>query len=279
MAKKSACAFLREALLLSEDLFTLNEVLMTANASSSNKAENPRKRKRIEPSSDDLEVLAAQIQRASRDLALIQQESHPHLLATLLKWSNKIQAVTPASLLPSTRNAFKSSRNVHTKPVTELIQESLADHSKAVARTQIRRGAARIDASETGVTGLDIEGKPLQEVEIFDDADFYQQLLRDVIDGQASNGYGDEDLNHRPKKVKKNVDTRASKGRKLRYETHEKIQNFMVPIPTIVDGWHEEKIDELFASLLGKPSADANNRVQLDTPGTALVQDGFRIFG
>jgi protein AATF/BFR2 len=32
---------------------------------------------------------------------------------------------------------------------------------------------------------------------------------------------------------------------------HEKLQNFMVPVP--VHGvWHEEQIDELFASLLGK---------------------------
>jgi protein AATF/BFR2 len=36
-----------------------------------------------------------------------------------------------------------------------------------------------------------------------------------------------------------------------RYHVHEKIQNFMVPVP-VVGGWHEEQIDELFASLLGK---------------------------
>lgn len=34
----------------------------------------------------------------------------------------------------------------------------------------------------------------------------------------------------RGKKVKKVVDTRASKGRKIRYHVHEKIQNFMIPI-------------------------------------------------
>ena len=34
----------------------------------------------------------------------------------------------------------------------------------------------------------------------------------------------------RGKKVKKVVDTRASKGRKIRYHVHEKVQNFMIPI-------------------------------------------------
>jgi protein AATF/BFR2 len=51
----------------------------------------------------------------------------------------------------------------------------------------------------------------------------------------------------------------------------------MVPVPTIVDGWHEEKIDELFSSLLGKSSADIERR-RVGHP-TAVIQDGFRIFG
>lgn len=33
---------------------------------------------------------------------------------------------------------------------------------------------------------------------------------------------------------------------------HEKLQNFMVPVPTSRGAWHEEQIDELFSSLLGK---------------------------
>ena len=36
----------------------------------------------------------------------------------------------------------------------------------------------------------------------------------------------------------------------ISYEVHEKLQNFMVPVPTA--GWHEEQIDELFANLLGR---------------------------
>lgn len=99
--------------------------------------------------------------------------------------------MTPASLLPSTRSAFRTNRNAHTKSVTELIQESLSDHSRAVGRTRIRRGAARIDASDSADNGPDMDGKPLEEAEVFDDADFYQQLLRDVIDGQTSNGKTD----------------------------------------------------------------------------------------
>lgn len=57
------------------------------------------------------------------------------------------------------------------------------------------------------------------------------------------------------------------------------MQNFMVPIPTIAEGWHEEKIDELFSSLLGKTLSAADKRMQADNPTAMLVQDGFRVFG
>jgi protein AATF/BFR2 len=73
-----------------------------------------------------------------------------------------------------------------------LIEESLADNSKLVSRTRIRRGDPRIDQVADGAySNVDVEGKPLlnEENEVFDDADFYQQLLRDIIEGQGSNGY------------------------------------------------------------------------------------------
>lgn len=63
------------------------------------------------------------------------------------------------------------------------------------------------------------------------------------------------------RKEKKAVDTRASKGRKLRYEPHEKLQNFMVPVAT--GTWHEEMIDELYTSLLGhKRSIEENEKIE-----------------
>ena len=68
-------------------------------------------------------------------------------------------------------------------------------------------------------------------------------------------------------KKKKIVDTRASKGRKIRYHIHEKIQNFMAPEPR--GNWHEGMSEELFGSLLGiSQESDQNER---------LASDGFKI--
>lgn len=53
----------------------------------------------------------------------------------------------------------------------------------------------------------------------------------------------------------------------------------MVPVPTIVEGWHEEKIDELFASLLGKRVEAYEDREVISSGRSALTRDGFRIYG
>jgi protein AATF/BFR2 len=64
-----------------------------------------------------------------------------------------------------------------------------------------------------------------------------------------------------------------------RYEVHEKLQNFMVPVPAH-NGWHEEQIDELFGSLLGKGFEDAMEIHPEPAQVEMNVQLGtFRIFG
>jgi protein AATF/BFR2 len=45
----------------------------------------------------------------------------------------------------------------------------------------------------------------------------------------------------------------AELTRAHRYDVHEKIQNFMVPVQLAGGGgWHDAQADELFASLLGR---------------------------
>lgn len=136
--------------------------------------------------------------------------------------------------------------------VVEVIDALLtSDSEKLLARTRAHRGAA------TEYEALDDEnpGNAVNPA-IFDDTDFYQQLLRDVIESRGVDGDGGEQEWVRRQKArkarkKKTVDTRATKGRKLRYQVHEKLQNFMVPVPTSRGVWHDEQIDELFVSLLG----------------------------
>ena len=53
----------------------------------------------------------------------------------------------------------------------------------------------------------------------------------------------------------------------------------MVPIP-VTNGWHDEQIDELFSSLLGKSFQDDGVPEQQAQPTQAPVDlAGFRVFG
>ena len=140
---------------------------------------------------------------------------HPHLIQTLSKWSSKIQAVAPSVLLPSNRGAFsKSYPNQHLKSVVQLIDEMLQagmEYEKLLARTRVHRN------KESRMVGHN-EMEMGANASIFDDTDFYQQLLRDVIDARKAghDGIGADDWAASQKQKKKNVDTKASKGRKIR---------------------------------------------------------------
>lgn len=141
---------------------------------------------------------------------------HPWLIQTLDEWSAKIQAVTPSVLLPAKRNAFLKESH-QTKSVVQLVEETLRGHDKLVARTRIRRGKERriteVEREENDEDGIEEEDQ-----ELFDDTDFYQQLLRDVIDSKGNSGGLDDWMAvQKEKKSKRNkVDTKASKGRKIR---------------------------------------------------------------
>lgn len=50
--------------------------------------------------------------------------------------------------------------------------------------------------------------------------------------------------------MKRKIDTRSTKGRKLRYTVHTKLMNFMAPYDQAP--WSEEAKQDLYNSLFGK---------------------------
>ncbi|TCD65894.1 rRNA-processing protein bfr2, partial [Steccherinum ochraceum] len=159
----------------------------------------------------------------------------PHLLRTLTKWSAKIQVAAPNFASGGKSSGFKASLG-QAPGIVQAIQDTLdGDRDQLLSRTR----------------SLDQEQGAGSE-DIFVDTDFYQQLLRDVIESKSTSGSGDDVAWMRRQaqaKRSKTVDTKASKGRKLRYEVHEKLQHFMIPIPVTVGAWPDEQVDELFSSL------------------------------
>lgn len=91
----------------------------------------------------------------------------------------------------------------------------------------------------------------------FDDSKLYQHLLQEYISLSTERGGAEnianlaaERLKRSMKKTshKKDVDGRASKGRKIRYIVHDKLQNFTFPMQRPIAVMGE---DVLFKSMLG----------------------------
>ncbi|KAF5338614.1 hypothetical protein D9611_012816 [Ephemerocybe angulata] len=259
-----------EALGLADDLFQLQERLF----SSASVTPPPRKRRRTEEEAS-LATASEGLVESSKSSAAFEQAYHPQLVQNLAKWSSKIQAVAPSVLLPSNKGTFSKGKQ-NLKSAVQLVDEALLDHSKLLSRTQLPPGT-RIGSE----AAEDSQGK--EETELFDDNDFYQKMLRAIIDSRGDGKGTSEDwlAIQKQKKAKKNVDTKASKGRKIRYDVHEKIQNFMVPVP-VTGAWHDEQIDELFSSLLGKGFenvAASGDGMEVEDQPLTTVPSGFRVFG
>lgn len=99
-----------------------------------------------------------------------------------------------SSALPPSKHASFRLQNIAPKSTVELIAEALAEGSvrraKVVGRTRVRRGQIqpRLGLNDKGDVSLDFGSLSERGVvpregdaEVFDDTDFYQEMLRDVI--------------------------------------------------------------------------------------------------
>lgn len=83
----------------------------------------------------------------------------------------------------------------------------------------------------------------------YDDGDLYRILLREVIESGDGEGGG---LRYaqlsKSGKVKKKRDRLLAKGRRLRYDVHDKLVGFLTPVPLPNPG----PLDEIVAAMFGK---------------------------
>ncbi|KIX03674.1 uncharacterized protein Z518_07227 [Rhinocladiella mackenziei CBS 650.93] len=164
---------------------------------------------------------------------LLDSAARPLCRGTLDKWHTKTQPV----LDTSTRSKLlKPSQTSHSR-ITDVLDTYLATES------------AKLTALSTPTP------------DIYDDGPFYQTLLRDLIASRnvdnpiSASALGGGQGTYLPTKLHpsgsrgKKVDTKASKGRKVRYTVHEKLENFMAPEDRTT--WTDAARSEFFASLLG----------------------------
>ncbi|KAJ1866007.1 rRNA-processing protein bfr2 [Coemansia sp. RSA 989] len=238
--------------LLLRSIIDLRTTLIENNLSvdKANDAAQPgQKRKSAESMDEDaVDAMWKELEDLRSRFKLYRDES-------LEKWGNKVQISANAASLKK----FKAVN----QGIMYQINQTLAAEQRLIERTQLKRvdykiiGKEQHKSAEHDKSKVDAHLKDT-DPEIFDDTDFYQQLLRELIesrmvdsnDSAGALGTRWAAVNQRSQSKKRNVDTKASKGRRIRYHVMEKLQNFMPPIPA--GTWHEDMVNELFSSLLGQ---------------------------
>jgi protein AATF/BFR2 len=170
--------------------------------------------------------------------------------STIEKWSNKIKDTTALPLSRKLNTARPQSR-------VSLLQDQVAKK-----------------VQENGTSGH------------YDDTKFYKTLLNNFVDQRRTdaalapagqNGGPTQFAVVKEAKMRKNVDTKASKGRKLRFTVQEKLQNFMAPEDR--GSWEPEAIDRFFSTLLGqKMKLGEDMEADEDEDEIPLEEQGLMLF-
>ncbi|KAI2781248.1 TRAUB-domain-containing protein [Daldinia loculata] len=207
------------------------------------------------------------------NMEIIEQRAIIRRRAVLEKWSHSARNI---------RMMDRSSRkftNTAEKSLTTRLDEELDAPERLIKRTQTPRSCAPAQIAK----------KINEDPAIYDDADFYQLLLKELVDqrsGDTSGAPGGPAATIRfaavkEAKAKRHVDTKASKGRKMRFNVHDKLQNFMAPEDR--RSWEQNAIDRFFGTLFGQKlvlNEDEDDKEASDEEmGGAPINDGgIRLF-
>ncbi|KXS97154.1 hypothetical protein AC578_3059 [Pseudocercospora eumusae] len=171
--------------------------------------------------------------------ASLEEEAKPERDATIKKWHRKTQdPIVRSQTGGRLKETVQSS-------IIDVLEEQLSQMDRLIKRTQAPRSCAPLQSAQ----------RVTEDDKIYDDADFYGLLLKELLEQKSADSVAVSNIDvgfqmRRENKTKRNVDTKASKGRKLRYTVHDKLQNFMAPEDRST--WGERQRDELFGSLFGQ---------------------------
>ncbi|XP_032933915.1 protein AATF [Catharus ustulatus] len=234
----------------------------------------------IPSSSDEEPGKKAQEKRRSLPKRKLKFEEYPEFIAkryrdfrtyrnsTLQKWHDKTKLAT---------GKMGKGFGALERSVLAQIEHVLLDRERLLRRTQTRRSLYTVlgkqeqqpepgpepepgpDTSE--VLPASDSNRHLKDIdeEIFDDDDFYHQLLRELIErkttsldpnDQVAMGRQWLAIQKLRSKIKKKVDRKASKGRRIRYHVHSKLVSFMAPLDLCT--MNDDARTELYRSLFGK---------------------------
>jgi len=179
-----------------------------------------------------------------------------HCADVIDTWSRRVQvAAGSGALLAKKFKAVNQSTMVQ-------IESQLADSTRLIRRTQLLRVPLKVvgkpfqdpKQSQEGEEDTEQDQTEQYDEEIFDDTDFYQDLLKDLIEEGLLLNEGDIGSMHyrkQLKNMKRKTMKRLSNEKKTRYEVKKELLGFMAPKHETASfcPWN---LEDLYHSLFGR---------------------------
>lgn len=213
------------------------------------------------------------------EMAVAEEAASAKRRKVIDRWAARVQKPSAASAAAASRRFTAAASS---QPLTTVLDGQLVTPERLVKRTRTPRSCAPVQAAK----------KVEEDPEIYDDADFYQLLLKELVDQRTVDGTAPGSTAPTVRwaataaqdaKTRKLVDRKASKGRKMRFNVHAKLQNFTAPEDR--RDWEPEAIDRFFSSLFGQrmalaedDGADDEDADEDTEMGGASVGESLRLF-
>ncbi|KAK8098290.1 uncharacterized protein PG998_013776 [Apiospora kogelbergensis] len=177
----------------------------------------------------------------------------------LENWDSKVKK---ARMDPASQQGFRNKQSKGQQSLTAWLEQKMQDPEgteRLVKRTRTPRSCAPAQVAK----------KVSEDPDIYDDADFYQLLLKELVDQRTA----DATATAGPTAT-------LRKGRKMRFNVHEKLQEFMAPEDR--RQWEQSAIDRLFGTLFGQQVENVldEDAVSEDEEmgGVTAEEAGLRLF-
>ena len=203
---------------------------------------------------------------------------------TIDKWARKVLYASTGGLSTSSSadsNKFKAVN----QNISVQVDQIMANRDKAIGRTRLKREEYHVlglpDSIGTRITAEDAASgaaaaliSDQHDPEIFDDGDFCQILLKEVLEAGLSDTSDPIELTRRflalkaKRKVFQKKDRKPSKGKTLKYSEQPKLVAFMAPVPNRYPMHDAYVTSQLITSLFGQRpdlQADESNRIDADS--------------
>lgn len=189
----------------------------------------------------------------------------PYRDNSLDRWQRKTQIYTGA--------VGKARLRAFNQSVSQQVATTMRDFSRLIARVRLKRDSVHVLGQQMEYEVKDSIANDVEDPELyrpgnavgddgdpetFDDSEFYQQLLREFLEQSDPSALGSMALyasGRQHSKKRKQVDRRASKGRKLRYNVFEPLRNYMAPKPMVLPSIATQLFSNLFGQRSKTPKA------------------------